>query len=470
MALSMISLGDKASLAFELGWEAAQPGGTAAEATRGRMVVWVAGRAVWGDRSSAGGFSWSWVELLEHLARHWSHLAYEEADPLGLDVAPEDLNARAKARWLDLPEEEQEEEETALWAFLESHDLAAGLGGAYPASIYLLREGACMRIASKDRFSYVPLDVAKDVLGALGDVIARRLESLDDARARTSLAAWRERTAVTEDEVVGFVTGLAASDVATLTRSIPSSELVSTSQPLLAAARMARGALPVEEIALLLERVRGMQSDTWTKPLDARAREAASVLAGVRDRKPFEQGAEIARWYRAERLSNPTGRVEPEEILHDLQIRVETMKISSKQLDAVSVWGAGSSPLVVLNQRAPHARGNGKRATLAHEIGHLLMDRDGALPLGEVLGGRVPAHIEGRANAFAAELLLPQKLAAEAALSRPDAIEEVVRELSAAFGASHEVVAWQIRNGTSARLPARAFTFLRSLVQEPWRF
>jgi len=465
----MISLGERASLAFELGWENAEPAGSAAEATRGRLTVWVSGRAVWGDRS-AGGFSWTWVELLEHVARHWSHLSYEEADPLGLDVAPEDLKARAKARWLDLPEDEQEEEETALWAFLESHDLAAALGGAYPAPILLLREGAHMRVASKGRYAYVPIATAMELLGAVGDAIAQRLEKLEDPRAATVLKAWGQRTQVTDDEIVGFVTGLAANDVATLTRDITSKELLSTSQPFLAAARMAHGTLPVDEIAQLLERIRSMRSDAWTKPLDACAHEAAAVLAAVRDRKPFEQGAEIARWYRNEKLSNPTGRVEPDEILHSWQVRVEMLKISSKQLDAVSIWGGDAGPLVIVNQKATHGRGNGKRATLAHEIGHLLMDRDGALPLGEVLGGRVPAYVEGRANAFAAEFLLPQKLAADATLARPNEIETVVRELSAAFGASSEVVAWQIRNGTSARLPPRAFTFLKSLVKEPWRF
>ena len=46
----------------------------------------------------------------------------------------------------------------------------------------------------------------------------------------------------------------------------------------------------------------------------------------------------------------------------------------------------------------------------------------------------------------------------------------VVRRLSTFYGASREVVAWQIANGTKRQLPSQALTYLRSLVSEAWRF
>jgi len=42
---------------------------------------------------------------------------------------------------------------------------------------------------------------------------------------------------------------------------------------------------------------------------------------------------------------------------------------------------------------------------------HLLVDRKGFLPLVEVFGGYAPKGAERRANAFAAELLLPRSVA-----------------------------------------------------------
>jgi hypothetical protein len=76
----------------------------------------------------------------------------------------------------------------------------------------------------------------------------------------------------------------------------------------------------------------------------------------------------------------------------------------------------------------------------------LLLDRTGALPVGEVLGGRVPVLPEKRARAFAAEFLLPRDTAAEYVRSVPTLIE-AIDQLSQDFGVSEEVAAWQVWNG-----------------------
>jgi Zn-dependent peptidase ImmA (M78 family) len=85
-----------------------------------------------------------------------------------------------------------------------------------------------------------------------------------------------------------------------------------------------------------------------------------------------------------------------------------------------------------------------------------LVDTDGALPAVEVLGGRVPPDVERRANAFAAELLLPRSRAREVSrqhLGRsttPDArksqVQRLVDQLADEFDVSHETVAWHVNN------------------------
>lgn len=64
-----------------------------------------------------------------------------------------------------------------------------------------------------------------------------------------------------------------------------------------------------------------------------------------------------------------------------------------ERLDAISVFGPGESPIILLNSSFPTAR---KRQTLAHELGHLTMH------LSEITDDP-----EGEANEFAREFLMP---------------------------------------------------------------
>jgi Zn-dependent peptidase ImmA (M78 family)/DNA-binding XRE family transcriptional regulator len=69
-------------------------------------------------------------------------------------------------------------------------------------------------------------------------------------------------------------------------------------------------------------------------------------------------------------------------------------KFGTNKLDAISQWLPGLPPMFFVNSEAP---GDRMRFTLAHELGHLIMHR-------------VPTmDIEGQADRFAAELLMPAK-------------------------------------------------------------
>jgi Zn-dependent peptidase ImmA (M78 family) len=141
--------------------------------------------------------------------------------------------------------------------------------------------------------------------------------------------------------------------------------------------------------------------------------------------------------------------------------------LSSPEIDAVAVWGPRRGPSVLVNDEGAHNQSaGGRNATLAHEIDHLLIDRDGGLPLAEVVGGHVPVRLEQRARAFAAELLVPRRIAgawfAETS-RRPHAI---LQALVDRFGASQEVVAWQARN-SDITLSPEARGFLRTKVSRP---
>ncbi|RZM37001.1 MAG: ImmA/IrrE family metallo-endopeptidase [Sphingomonas sp.] len=85
-----------------------------------------------------------------------------------------------------------------------------------------------------------------------------------------------------------------------------------------------------------------------------------------------------------------------------------------------AVWGEGHGPVVVLNVDSrrfasylgPRMGGPTARATAAHEICHLLLDKGQALAAVDILNGHIPCALERRAGAFAAEFLLPARTAA----------------------------------------------------------
>ena len=66
----------------------------------------------------------------------------------------------------------------------------------------------------------------------------------------------------------------------------------------------------------------------------------------------------------------------------------------TNKLDAISQWSPGLPPMFFINSDVP---GDRLRFTLAHELGHLIMHR---IPT---------ADIEGEADAFAAEFLMPAR-------------------------------------------------------------
>jgi len=83
--------------------------------------------------------------------------------------------------------------------------------------------------------------------------------------------------------------------------------------------------------------------------------------------------------------------------------------------------------------------------TIDREDEAVYLDRERALPVAEVLGGRAPEYAEKRARAFAAEFLLPRNAAAAAirsAATLPAAIEQVQQR----FQVGRELTAWQMTN------------------------
>jgi Zn-dependent peptidase ImmA (M78 family) len=466
------TFGEKDALLLESRWSA-ESATTSADATRGALRLWAHGRQVWPGNDLDEAFEWTWVELAEFLTRSWRWLLWENGLPFELpggsiNQVYVDLNRR----WDLLSMAAREGEEEDLYSFEERHDLARALMGAVAPSVWLVREGKMCWISTQDAAVLVPFRVVEETLQRFVDAVISRLADVDE-RASALRAEWDARANVTTGEFVAIATGLERGVLSQLQGDHdPASfwELNAddfTVTELMAAARLA-AALPTTDTAQMLTAIRSASRQA-TSALDTLSETAFQQIPTGPEWYPYDQGYFVADWLRAQIGFASQDAVNPEELLSRWGVQIQTIKLSSAAVDAVAAWGPRHGPVVIVNAAGAHNKSRrGLRATYAHEIAHLLLDRTTALPLAEVMGGRAVGSTEERARAFAAQLLLPKEEAGRAFDSTTNP-EQTVRSLQSRYGVSQEIVAWQARN-SDIQLSAEVHAVLRRFVSRPWRF
>ncbi len=121
-------------------------------------------------------------------------------------------------------------------------------------------------------------------------------------------------------------------------------------------------------------------------------------------------------------------------MLQRLDVEATKIDLSDEDVRAVSVFGPTQRPHIFCNRRT---RWGGsmevERFTLAHELCHLLLDREYGDELAVATGPWAPPEIEQRANAFAAAFLMPTWLLREATntTALPAYDPEAIRAVSA---------------------------------------
>lgn len=123
----------------------------------------------------------------------------------------------------------------------------------------------------------------------------------------------------------------------------------------------------------------------------------------------------------------------------------------------------GGRRAIVLNLGGRNRHVFVRRMTIAHELGHVLYDPPRELAQLRVdefdeldaLAERRTDRVEQRANAFGAELLIPQDVALDHYKSQP---EDAVGRVMDDFGVSFTTARYQIWNALDRRVPLDALT------------
>jgi Zn-dependent peptidase ImmA (M78 family) len=409
----------------------------------GECLVLLDGEPVWFSEDGEGQdipLQWTWVDLLEYLGRWWPWLTLEQDYPFPFQpLYPGTLIQEAELRWQELPEEQAEEEEQEVHGFLARHDLAEGMKGIFLPSLVLVRQGnTCHVSAARKQHRVLPWPEVQRTLDEVGRFLAEAVSSSSNPRARHALDLWRKRDDRSSELELDLTTGLSVE----ARKSFQGLDW--QCMEIRAVARMSsKTVLPAEQEELL-RRVAALPCQE-TSELDGLAAQIQAEFQEIGP--PHKQGYWAASRLRGLLKLSRNEYVEPKNFLEHWGILIQKIQMERCPVEAVTAWGKDHGPAIILNTGAGSRAGHefGQRATLAHEIAHLILDRDRALPAGEVLGGRTPEYLEKRARAFAAELLLPRD-SAEEVVRNSASLEDAARHLQKTYKVSTEMLAWQINN------------------------
>lgn len=395
---------------------------------------------------------WYLLPLMEWLADSWDPLLHEERLPLqnaGASAAeslsktrmpPVSLKQVDDFEWLDTWSD--------WWA---RHSVRfAREGGLFP-DIYFRRyrdtlevsTGAeplpgipaeCAFLASNRSYYTDPRNAAEvmcRVLAAAAQELHRKLpqsqrvmalvekiESLVSPARKPSRMAWLAGIGDKYSQVARAIDNALSSVDARIRDSVTSTR---ASSPLIVAesayARLLYGAVSpatdLSDIMLLTSRIVENYVDDATPwlsalnlPLDA---------AEIGQLSPGEQGSRLGESACELLCGDGVDWIDVESVMNGLDIEVSEIELSDVDIRAVSIFGPTQRPHVLRNARTRWGQSPAvNRFTVAHELCHLILDRDYGDELAIATGPWAPLAIEQRANAFAASFLMPTWLLRDA--------------------------------------------------------
>lgn len=456
---------DAEELRFDFSWTDSSTAIASFGPTYGTLAVWVGETLVWGSSENsapAKGISGLWIELLEYLGNYWPYLILEQGYPFNVrPVRPSLLDRELELRWESLDDCRQAKEEELSYAFKLSHNLAESSPGTLRPDLWFIRDGGLTiveaQLGSRSVCEQLPSASIRQLLTQVGDAIAARLQIANDCRSIKALQEWSNRESESEELLAQIATGLPGDYLLQTVGPDSFSQVLGDPESTwydenvyLDLIYRCKGELPPQSLRTLLDRVRRSKG-TISQALHNISNSALSALATWETSliRPYQQGRALAIWLRKQ-VADPSGRVDPELLLTEWDVIFDKEDFGTEELDAVAFWAHSRQPVILWNDSEKHRENEGaRRATLAHEIAHLLVDRLTALPLSAVARGAMDRKLEQRANAFAAEFLCPEE-EVEAEYLQAGDVELAISRTTARFGVSRELAALQL--GKSGRV------------------
>jgi Zn-dependent peptidase ImmA (M78 family) len=141
-----------------------------------------------------------------------------------------------------------------------------------------------------------------------------------------------------------------------------------------------------------------------------------SLPGAAINRTPWVEGYELAEEWREVGGISTFENLNLDNHLAALGVTIKNVQLSDKNTSGAAVLLRDRSPLILLNTLCARHRDSdghefysGRRFTLAHELCHLIIDREEGADLALLSGPWAPKAVEKRANAFAAALLMPDE-------------------------------------------------------------
>lgn len=411
----------------------------AAVATWARIRIWAAGQNLTAHTRTDisrtyDSLHWPAAFLARWILHTWPAFWERAGSPLpnGL-VSAARVCERLDARIANDPEGIDDDFIDERDAFVASHTLLAAAAGGVMPPIYLLKDGDAVFVdwveapgSSDVLFHARPgsLRVRADhFLNTIREFMGWCSERVRESASRLSkeIDSWLARLdkpAAAESILFGYLWPWGARAPAAKHSLTPprmlnlprnwrqSGALMDPGQ--FSAAVLFRALSPVvgeQDIKKLWTRLRKCPANPQAaKHIEARFGDV-SLEPGV---PPYDQGYSLAEQAR-KRLGNLDQPVDVEAFVQSLGVQVHDEELSNDSIDAATVWDDSHGPVIVVNKIERHAAPWARRMTLAHELCHVLFDKRKSVPLMIASTAWAPPEIEQRANAFAAEFLLPRE-------------------------------------------------------------
>ena len=472
----------------------------------GSLQIWVQGTNLCAhleEGETVESSHWYLLPLLEWIARSWDPMLHEERLPCSNNATDGWSGLRRNALPSSALDEREEDTWEAEWQqWWSRHAIAAASeGGLFPDVVFRrfrdlveVSWGHCRPVGVPEHVSFLangpdavrlkPRDVAEplyEVVKASADYLSR--VSPDSTRVRDLNRAIRGVATRRVDGRLMWLAG-AGPDDRSVQRGwqrakrwfselppVQNSALLATqsSTPLVVdgschAALMYGSVSPSITKQDMLTLARTMIDLHST---DGDSHELAEVCRAVpldTGDRPWAQGYELAQDVRDRLDDAPTLRIDT--ALDELGVETIQIELADTSIRGVAFAGPHHRPGIAWNSSCPfNENPEGQRFTAAHELCHILFDRDVGKRLAVVSGRWAPLGIEQRANAFAAMFLMPADVVRDAVLglNEPIASASAVATISFRLRAGFAATLWHLHN------LGFIDDFDRQRVQDEWR-